>query len=154
MLQKKRFRNFAAGMAVAAALAVGAMPLYGQATASPSNASQSQAQQHPKPSITPAANDTDTTQWSNAQLIPLTVAQAWHLSGRNEAKFFDIVQQLAAISAQNRGLTLPDTAAAGQKAGKYIKKMAKADHQQLLYEIVDKAVQKVGTPASGSSSAD
>ncbi len=85
--------------------------------------------------------------WTIPQLLPLTVAQAWQLSGRNEDRFFDMVQDLAAFSARNRNLVLPQSEAAGRQTGEYIKQQAKADHEQLLYEIVDRAVRKVGTPA-------
>jgi hypothetical protein len=133
MRQENRLRNFAFGLAIAAALTLGANSMWGQSTA---------------PSISPAAGET-----TDAQLITCTVSQAWRLSGRNEAAFFDIVQQLAAISAKNRSLMLPDNAAAGRRAGEYIKQAAKADHNQLLYVIVDKAVQKVGTPAPATTAA-
>jgi len=67
------------------------------------------------------------------------------LRTRSEDTFFDIVQQLAVISSQNRNLTLPETAEAGQKVGEEIK--AKADHDELLYAVVDDAIRKVGQPA-------
>jgi hypothetical protein len=82
------------------------------------------------------------------QIIPATVHDAWELSGKNENAFFDIVQQLAELSAQNRGITLPDTAAAGRRMGLLIKTKAQADHDQLLYVIVDEAVRAVGTKPS------
>ena len=82
------------------------------------------------------------------QIIPATVHDAWVLSGRNEEAFFDIVEQLAQLSAQNRGLNLPDNAAAGKRMGEIIKEKAKADHNQLLYVIVDQAVRAVGTKAT------
>jgi hypothetical protein len=96
-----------------------------------------------KPSIT---GPTDTTQhsWTTEQLLTATVHEAWMLSGRNEDQFFDMVQTLAAMSAQKRGLTLPDNEAAGEKAGQWIKKEAKRDPDQLLYAVVDKAVVKTG----------
>lgn len=138
MRQGNRFRNFAFGFAIVAALTFGANSMRGQSTA---------------PSISPSAGEATPHNWTDAQLITCTVSQAWRLSGRNEAAFFDIVQQLAAISAKNRGLVLPDNAAAGKRAGEYIKQAAKADHNQLLYVIVDKAVQKVGTPAPAEADA-
>ena len=66
------------------------------------------------------------------------------MSGKNAATFFEMVTQLATISAQKRGLQLPESEAAGEKFGELIKSMAKADHDQLLYVVVDKAVQQVG----------
>ncbi len=80
------------------------------------------------------------------QVVTASVHDAWLLSGKNEDAFFDIVQQLAGISASKRGLTLPDDAAAGRRMGNYIKTQAKLDHDQLLYVIVDKAVRMVGRP--------
>ena len=78
--------------------------------------------------------------FTNEQILTATVHQAWLLSGKNEDNFFAIVQQLAAISAKNRDLTLPDSAAAGRRMGNYIKTLSKTDTDQLLYAVVDKAV--------------
>ena len=83
--------------------------------------------------------------WPPDQLITSTVHDAWVLSGRNEEKFFQMVSELAEISAQKRGLTLPNTDAAGRKFGELVKSLSKGNHDQLLYVIVDQAVQKVGT---------
>lgn len=74
------------------------------------------------------------------ELITSTVHQAWLLSGKNEATFFEMVQQLAQLSAKNRDITLPDSVDAGRRMGAYIKTSAKADTDQLLYAVVDKAV--------------
>lgn len=91
--------------------------------------------------------------WTNEQLITSTVHEAWVLSGRNEDQFFDMVKELAAMSAQKRGLTLPETADAGAKAGAMIKKEARKDPDQLLYAVVDKAIAKtaVKTGAGATS---
>lgn len=83
--------------------------------------------------------------WTMEQLITSSVHDAWVMSGRNEAKFFDMVAQLAQISAQKRGLTLPDSEASGKHFGELVKTMAKTDHDQLLYVVVDKAVQQIAT---------
>ena len=74
-----------------------------------------------------------------------SVHDAWVMSGRNEQKFFEMATELAQISAQKRGLTLPDNAEVGKRFGELVKEGAKADHDQLLYSVVDKAVQQVGT---------
>ncbi len=86
--------------------------------------------------------------WTTDQLLTSTVHQAWLLSGKNEATFFEMVTQLAEISAKDRGLQLPETAAAGRRVGEQIKLAAKADTGQLLYAVVDAAVRKVGTPVN------
>jgi hypothetical protein len=78
--------------------------------------------------------------WSKEQLLTSTVHQAWLLSGKNEATFFEMVKQLAELSASNRGIALPESEAAGRRMGEYIKRSAKADTDQLLYAVVDKAV--------------
>jgi len=111
-----------------------------------------QPQQQPKSPVTiaPSANSTTPHNWTTEQILTCTVSDCWQLSGKSEATFFDIVQQLAEISAQTRGLTLPDDAAAGQRTGEYIKAKARADHGQLLYAIVDASVRKVGTPATAT----
>ena len=109
------------------------------------------AQQPKSPvTITPSADSTTQHNWTTEQILTCTVSDCWQLAGKNEATFFDIIQQLAEISAQTRGLTLPDTAAAGQRTGEYIKAKAHTDHGQLLYAIVDAAIRKAGTPAAGT----
>jgi hypothetical protein len=80
------------------------------------------------------------TNYTQEELLTSTVHQAWLLSGKNEANFFEMVEQLADLSAKNRGITLPDSEAAGRRMGDYIKRTAKADTDQLLYAVVDKAV--------------
>ena len=89
--------------------------------------------------------------WTTDQIITATVHQAWILSGQNEANFFAIVRELAEISAHNRNLTLPEDPAAGRRAGEYIKEQARADHDQLLYDIVDKSVRMTGRPLTADS---
>ena len=78
------------------------------------------------------------------QIVTKTVHEAWIASGRNEDKFFAMVQQCAELSAKNRDITLPDTAEAGVKFGAWIKKEARKDPDQLLYAVVDRAVRYVG----------
>ena len=102
----------------------------------------------PSPSSLQSADANEPHNWTTEQILTCTVSDCWQLAGKNEETFFDIVQQLAEISAHTRGLTLPDDAAAGQRAGEYIKAKAHADHGQLLYAIVDASVRKVGTPAA------
>ncbi len=85
------------------------------------------------------------------QIVTASVHDAWLLSGKNEEAFFDIVEQLAQLSAEKRGLSLPDDAAAGRRMGEIIKEKARADHDQLLYVIVDDAVRAVGTKPTASS---
>jgi hypothetical protein len=109
------------------------------------------AQQPSTATIAPSADSTTTHNWTTEQILTCTVSDCWQLAGKSEATFFDIVQQLAAISAQTRGLTLPDDAAAGKRAGEYIKAKAKADHGQLLYAIVDASVRKTGTKAAAGN---
>jgi hypothetical protein len=91
--------------------------------------------------------------WTTDQIITATVHQAWILSGKDEANFFEIIKELAEISAHNRNLTLPDDPAVGRRAGAYIKAQAKADHDQLLYSIVDKSVRMTGKRAPESAKA-
>ena len=88
--------------------------------------------------------------WTTEQLVTSTVHEAWVLSGRNEDQFFAMVKELAAMSAQKRGLTLPATQTAGAKAGQLIKQEAKRDPDQLLYAVVERAVVKTGTKTAAS----
>lgn len=109
------------------------------------------AQQGKPANIAPAsaAGQTASAQtWSNDQLLTSTVHQAWLLSGKNEATFFQMVTQLAEISAKNRNLDLPESAEAGRRVGQLIKTAAKQDTDQLLFAVVDAAVRKVGKPTS------
>jgi hypothetical protein len=85
------------------------------------------------------------------QAVTCSVHDAWELGGKNEAGFFAIVKALAELSAQKRGLTLPDNETVGREFGDYIKAQARADHDQLLYAIVDRAVRKYGTKAAGDA---
>lgn len=114
------------------------------------------AQQQPAQSTSPVDIRPDATEaphpWTVEQLLPLTVSEAWQMSGKNEDKFFDMVQDLAAYSARKRDLVLPNDEAAGHQAGEYIKEQAKQDHSQLLYAVVDQAVRKVGKPATSQTS--
>jgi hypothetical protein len=95
--------------------------------------------------ITPSANEPSHT-WTNEQILTCTVSQCWQLGGKTEEGYFDIIQQLAVISARNRNLTLPESEKAGEQTGEYIKAEAHKDHDQLLFALVDAAVRKVGTP--------
>ena len=99
-----------------------------------------QAQQPNRQSVT-AANSADAAH-VNRELLTSTVHEAWVASGRNEDKFFDMVKQCAELSAQKRGVTLPDTEAAGRKMGLLIKTMSRRDPDQLLYAVVDAAVKQ------------
>jgi hypothetical protein len=110
------------------------------------------AQQQPKSpvTITPSADSAAPHNWTTDQILTCTVSDCWQLAGRNETTFFDIIQQLAEISAQTRGLSLPDNAEAGKSTGEYIKAKARTDHGQLLYAIVDAAIRKVGKPATAN----
>ena len=75
-------------------------------------------------------------------MLSKTVHETWVDSGRNEDKFFNVVQSMAAMSAQKRGVSLPNTEAAGQKMGNLIKSSARRDPDQLLYAVVDAAVRQ------------
>jgi hypothetical protein len=75
------------------------------------------------------------------QLVTMTCRQAWHAGGKTQAGFFAIVQQLTELSAHNRGVTIPDDKAAGERAGQWIHTQALKDPDQLLYAVVDHAVQ-------------
>jgi hypothetical protein len=138
-------RNRMAAVAIAAGLAMAGVSVMAQQNtqSNPQNTQMAPAS---------AANSQATGQtFSDAELLPLTVHQAWLKSGKNEEVFFTMVTQLAEMSAQNRGLELPQTKAAGQRVGQMIKTMAKEDTGQLLYAVVDAAVRKVGTPTAATA---
>ena len=103
-------------------------------------------------SITPSPGEpAEKHPWTTQQILTCTVSQCWQLAGKSEDTFFDIVQDLAVISAKNRDLTLPDDEAAGRKAGEIIKAKAKEDHEQLLFAVVDQAVREVGAEAPAAT---
>ncbi len=79
------------------------------------------------------------------------MSDAWELGGRTEQGFFAIVKALAQLSAQKRGMTLPDNEQVGHEFGVYIKTHAKADHDQLLYAIVDHAVRIYGKKSASTT---
>lgn len=97
------------------------------------------------------APDASTHAWTQEQLLTSSVHEAWMLSGRNEDQFFEMVKELAAMSANKRGLALPETDAAGKKAGAMIKKEARKDPDQLLYAVVDRAVMKTAKKTGAST---
>ena len=96
--------------------------------------------QDAKPSINGTTPADDVSTMPVEKILPMTVHEAWLASGRDEDKFFSMVKQLAQFSAAKRGVTIPDSAAAGQKAGAEIKLRARKDPDQLLYAVVDAAV--------------
>lgn len=100
---------------------------------------------------TGAASSTETMPLE--QLLPMTVHEAWVASGRNEDKFYAMVSQLTELSAQKRGVTLPNNMEAGQRAGKTFKKIARKDPGQLLYVVVDMMVRKVGEKSATNTAA-
>lgn len=145
-------KPLSACLALAAAILItaGCNPKTPTPTTQTSNAATPSAAPGQSPvSITPEANEApEAHPWTDQQILTCTVSQCWQLAKKSEDTFFDIVQQLAAISAQNRDLKLPESEAAGQKVGEMIKTKAKADHNQLLFAIVDDAVRNVGQPAA------
>ncbi|MEO8726729.1 MAG: hypothetical protein ABI383_11500, partial [Acidobacteriaceae bacterium] len=92
------------------------------------------------PSMNSAPEPAEPHNWTEEQIVTCSARECWALSGKNEENFFDIVKQLAEISATKRGVQLPETKQAGMAAGKWIKSHAIADPDQLLYAIVDQAV--------------
>jgi len=140
----KLISSLALGAAVLAATACDTAPKPAPEAAKPTPATAATS----PVSITPPAGEApEKHPWTTQQILTCTVSQCWQLSGKSEEEFFDIVQDLAVISAKNRDLTLPEDEAAGRKAGEIIKAKTKTDRQQLLFAIVDEAVRDVGTEA-------
>jgi len=119
-------------------------------TPAPKSAVSPETQSQVATSITPSSNEPAKHSYTQEQIMSCTVSECWALGGKTEDGFFDIVQQLAVLSADHRGLTLPESEEAGKKAGEFIKVKTKEDRGQLLYAVVDAAVRKVGTPAAGN----
>ncbi len=93
------------------------------------------------PASAPANESAAPHNWTTEQIVTSSVREAWALGGKTPEGFFEIVKALTEISAQKRGVTIPENPQAGAKAGEWIKKQAKKDPDQLLYVIVDQAVQ-------------
>jgi hypothetical protein len=96
----------------------------------------------------PSSSSAPAPTWTIDQAVTCSVHDAWVLGGKTEPGFFAIVKALAELSAEKRGLILPDKETVGREFGDYIKTQARADHDQLLYAIVDRAVRKYGTKPS------
>ena len=118
----------------------------------PPETAQAQPPTPPGETITPPGSTSPRT-WTTDQILTATVHQAWILAGKDEGNFFEIVRELSEISAQNRNLMLPDNPESGKKAGAYIRAQAKEDHDQLLYDIVDKAVRMTGVKSATADGA-
>lgn len=100
------------------------------------------AQQQGTPSPLSAVSTTAPSHtWTTEQAVTSSVREAWALGGRTPEGFFEIVKTLTEISAQKRGIVIPDNEQSGIRAGNWIKNQAKKDPDQLLYVIVDHAVQ-------------
>jgi hypothetical protein len=127
-----------------AAATLAAIAIFSLAEPSPRPQQQPEVVAHPKVDAGDKVYPLD-------QIVTASVHDAWLLSGKNEEAFFDIVEQLAQISAEKRGLSLPDSAAAGKRMGAIIKEKARADHDELLYVIVDQAVRAVGAKTTAAA---
>jgi len=88
-------------------------------------------------------------EWTTEQAVTSSVREAWKLGGRTSEGFFEIVRVLTEISIEKRGLAIPDNEQSGIVAGNWIKKQAKKDPDQLLYVIVDQAVQHSANRTAG-----
>lgn len=119
----------AAAMVLLGSLVCACLPL--TAAAPPQNTAQSSTESSTNPPHS----------WTIDQAATASVREAWQMGGKTEQGFFQIVQALIQLDAQKRGITMPDDADAGAKVGKWIKKQAKKDPDQLLYAVVDRAVQ-------------
>ena len=95
---------------------------------------------------TPAAHS-----WTTEQIVTSSVREAWALGGKTEEGFFDIVQALTELVRPEARNDFAGYDRSGYKAGNWIKKEAKKDPDQLLYVIVDRAVQHTGTHQSPSA---
>jgi hypothetical protein len=98
----------------------------------------------PQQAAAPASNAAPASvphTWTTEQAVTASVREAWALGGKTPEGFFEIVKTLAEISAQKRGVAIPENEQSGVKAGAWIKRQAKKDPDQLLYVIVDQAVQ-------------
>lgn len=93
--------------------------------------------QTPAPAGQGAGPATYERNWTTCELLTLTVAEAWQRSGQNYEVFTDMIEELAAISVDKRGIDVPNTEMAGNEIGEMIRARAEADPDQLLFTVVD-----------------
>lgn len=78
--------------------------------------------------------------WTLDVAVLNSAAQAWDLAGKNDQVYTDMVRQMAALAAANRGLSLPNQKELGEMVGQIVARDVKTDPDKLLYAIVDHAV--------------
>jgi hypothetical protein len=91
--------------------------------------------------------------WTMEQAATSSVREAWAMGGKTPEGFFEIVKALAELSAQKRGVAVPENEQSGVKAGAWINKQARKDPDQLLYVIVDQAVQRSANRTAAKAAA-
>src|SRR5215831_7413320 len=89
------------------------------------------------------------TNWSAADLLPLTCAQAWAKSRKSYSGMVSIVETLARVSLADRDLTFPNTREAGLDFGKAVVADCEGDPNGLLFAFVDKHVRRVSEASTG-----
>lgn len=92
---------------------------------------------------TPAGTSGRVSAFTAEQVLPMTCAQAWVVSGKSYAPMLEILKTLARVSLSNRELTFPNTREAGIDVGRGVAADCKADPHALLYAIVDRNVRRV-----------
>lgn len=94
------------------------------------------------PAVSPGGEPVAPVQvtWTTDQLVTMTVAEAWEYSGKDYKVFTAMVRDAASLSAQKRGVTVPDSIEAGSELGKMIRQRAENDPNQLLYVVVDSSI--------------
>jgi hypothetical protein len=65
----------------------------------------------------PIAKATSAPTYTVSQLLPLTVSEAWDLSGHNYDNITAMAKTLAELSAEKRGLAITDSSLAGIEIG-------------------------------------
>lgn len=96
--------------------------------------------QTPAPAAQGAGPATYERNWTTCELLTLTVAEAWQRSGQNYEVFTDMIEELAAISVDKRGIDVPNNEKAGNEIGEMIRARAEADPDQLLFTVVDSSM--------------
>lgn len=119
------------------------------ATVCPSLSLYAAPQQATPPASSSPATTAPVHTWTTEQIVTSSVREAWALGGKTPEGFFEIIKALAEISAQKRGVAIPENEQSGVRAGEWIKKEAKKDPDQLLYVIVDHAVQHSANQVAG-----
>ena len=83
------------------------------------------------------------TKYAFEEIVYLTCAEAWELSGKDIDESFEIIRVLARFSLEKRQLAIPDDEKVGEAFGTLVKASCTVDPDDLLFNAVDKAIRRL-----------